>query len=234
MNEALFDQLYDASEYFRISNIYEQIKDRYMNDQLDCMGKYREMKERKESPVLANVFCMIFSFLPIMIGLGGEAMIFTLIGLFMLIGFPIINTIRCKKVSEKYVKEAEEFWNTEGGYICAEDEENYDRADRELKKFQQENQFILDFLPQSYRNYLATLYMAKAVADERAESLKEAINLYEEQLHRWEMENINREIAIQNEQVINQLSNIYDQQRRTNSQLRNIEALEFYNVVKNM
>lgn len=236
MNEELFDNLYNASEYFRISNIYEQIKERYMNDQLDAINKYADMKQRKASALLPNVLCMICSVVPLTIGIAGEGFgtkFMLMIGLFMLIGFPLINTFRCKALTQRYQKEADDWWQAEGGYISAEDEQNYERAQKELDAFQESNKHILEFIPPRYRNYTAVLFMAHAVGNCRADSLKEAINLYEEQLHRWELEQAAQSIANYNAQIQENLSDIYAQQVRTNSTLQNIEALELYRMISN-
>lgn len=237
MNEQLFTDLYNAAEYYRITDLYEQIKACYRNDQQECIAKYMSMKERKESPVVANVLCMLFAFPVLCLGFAAEGTfpkIFIIIGLFMLIGFPILNNKRCKNATKKYQQEAEDFWYREGGYISAEDEKNYNKAQRELETFQKSNCHVLDFLPHRYRNYTATLFLANAVANCRADTLKEAINLYEQQLHQWEMERINQEIVYQNTQIQERLAGIYEQQADTNRKLRNIEALEFYQVIQNM
>lgn len=236
MNEKLFDDLYNASEYFRISNIYEQIKERYMNDELDAHNKYTDMKQRKESPLLPNAISIIFGLFILLICTaveGSGAAFFLLIGVFLTVGFPLINSGRCKKVTERYQKEADDWWYAEGGYITAEDEKNYEKAQRELDAFQTSNQHVLEFLPPRYRNYLATQYMALAVANCRADSLKEAINLYEEQLHRWELEQTAQSIAAYNAQIEENLANIYAQQVRTNRTLQNMENMELYWMLKN-
>ena len=234
MNEELFDKLYNATEYFRISSIYDQIIERYMNDELDAMNKYADMKRRKAHATLPNVLCMICSVLPLTIGIAGEGSgtkFMLMIGLFMLIGFPLINTFRCKALTKRYQKEADDWWYAEGGYISAEDEKNYDRAKKELDLFQDSNKHVLEFIPPHYRNYSAVLFMAHAVGNCRADDLKEAINLYEEQLHRWELELTAQSIANYNAQMQENLSDIYAQQVRTNSLLQNIENMELYRMI---
>lgn len=49
---------------------------------------------------------------------------------------------------------------------------------------------FLEILPETYRNAEAVCFMLLAIKDGRADTLKEAINLYEEQLHRWRVENM--------------------------------------------
>lgn len=237
MNEQLFNDLYNASEYYRISNLYEQIKTRFRIDKMDCINKYTSMKERKESPVVANVLCMLSSIPVLLMGFAAEGFgtgLFKLLGLAMLIGFPIWNTIRCKNLEKKYQKDAEDFWYSEGGYISAENDKNYNKAQRELEVFQNSNRHVVEFLPAKYRNLEATQYMAYAVGNRRADSLKEVINLYELQLHRWEMERLSQQAVYQNMQLQNSLDRLAEQQADTNRQLRNIEDLEFYSLIRSM
>lgn len=46
----------------------------------------------------------------------------------------------------------------------------------------------LEFLPADYCNTIVIQEMMKYVSQERAYNMPECINLYEEQLHRWKME----------------------------------------------
>ena len=75
--------------------------------------------------------------------------------------------------------------------------------------------------------------MEQAVRTGRAETLKEAMNLFEEQLHRWKLESQGQQLleqnAIRNQMLSDSLASIESSQRRMESSLRNIEDLEFYN-----
>lgn len=53
------------------------------------------------------------------------------------------------------------------------------------------------FLPADYWYPMATEYLIKVVAAGRADSLKEALNLFDAQLHRWRVEEANNAILAQ-------------------------------------
>lgn len=58
-----------------------------------------------------------------------------------------------------------------------------------LEEFLKSNMELLNILPKNYRYPLAANFIAEVLENGRADSLKEAYNLYEEQIHRWKMEN---------------------------------------------
>lgn len=240
MNENLFNDLYNASEYYRICNAYDEIIKRYNTDIWHCEEKYGQIKSKKDSPLVINIASILIG---LFLFLQGYAFVISdhsfikiigvvlwILGSLALIIVPIFNTIRCKKSVNKYAKIADNLWYSELGPIVAEDKKNIKKAKGELTRFKLNNRDCVEFLPQEYRNYQATSYMALAVGKRRADTFKEAANLYEEQLHRWRIEQINEEIAYQNMAINNNLSNIYNQQIETNKRLRNIEDLEFYNM----
>lgn len=47
----------------------------------------------------------------------------------------------------------------------------------------------LFYLPEPYQYYMAASYIRDCIVNKRARNLTEAINLYEDQLHKWQMEN---------------------------------------------
>ncbi|MDW2796486.1 hypothetical protein RZO55_02680 [Clostridium boliviensis] len=53
---------------------------------------------------------------------------------------------------------------------------------------------IISLIPEKYRYPLATSYLTEVIECGRADTMKEALNLYEEQLHRWRMENKMNEV----------------------------------------
>jgi len=57
-----------------------------------------------------------------------------------------------------------------------------------------ENIEVISLILEKYRYPLATSYLAEVIECGRAETMKEALNLYEEQLHRWRMENKMNEV----------------------------------------
>jgi uncharacterized membrane protein YukC len=67
--------------------------------------------------------------------------------------------------------------------------EQYEVAKKRQDEIIETKSDILCVLPKNYRYPLAANFIADVLESGRAESLKEALNLYEEQLHRWRMEN---------------------------------------------
>ena len=55
----------------------------------------------------------------------------------------------------------------------------------------------LTFLPVDYWYPLATEYLVKVVQADRANTLAEALTMFDEQLHRWKIEEANAEIVAQ-------------------------------------
>ena len=70
-------------------------------------------------------------------------------------------------------------------------QEQKEKANRErmaAQKVFDDNMDGLSFLPDEYWYPLATDYLVKMVATNRANTLAEVLNLYDEQLHRWRIE----------------------------------------------
>lgn len=80
------------------------------------------------------------------------------------------------------------------------------RKEREIYETQQEiMQYVkannipeLYYLPENYRYFIAVKYIRDCIANQRAHNLSDAINLYEEQMHRWKVENYQYHMYIQN------------------------------------
>lgn len=61
------------------------------------------------------------------------------------------------------------------------------------KMFLEENYtWELNYLPEKYRYVIAAQYIRECIVNQRAHNLTDAINLYEEQLYRWKMEDYQR------------------------------------------
>ena len=95
------------------------------------------------------------------------------------------------------------------------------------EKFAEKNGHVLKFLPNQYRNLQATSYMLMAVKNGRADTLKEAINLYEEQLHRWRLEDAARQSAEAQEYLALAVEELSARQAETNDHLRSIEFMQY-------
>jgi len=74
------------------------------------------------------------------------------------------------------------------------------RCDKELNE--NANIGCVDLIPENYRYPLALDEIYSYLADHRAESWKEAVNLYEEQLHRWKLEENSEEALLLQAQTV--------------------------------
>ena len=68
--------------------------------------------------------------------------------------------------------------------------------------------------------------MLVAISNGRADSLKEVFNLYEEQLHRWKLEDAAMETAQTQEYIANAIN-------ETNTRLKHIEFMQFMQYLQN-
>lgn len=81
------------------------------------------------------------------------------------------------------------------------DKEIIQNKQAQMKRFLEENYAPeLNYLPEKYRYVIAAQYIRECIANQRAHDLTAAINLYEEQLYRWKMENYQRYLCAINAQ----------------------------------
>lgn len=170
------------------------------------------------------LFAVAFSFILI---IGGIAVIAA--GVVLL---SIILPKSIKKHQNKYrqeydkIKEDSEKKNTELNAAITELKEN-------AVEFLEKNSHRIEFLPVDYQTADAAGFMLQAVKNLRADSLKEAINLYAEELkHRERMAAAERQ-RIQNEemmyamQMLNMnMENMTSSQERTNRTLNDINFIQ--------
>ena len=142
-----------------------------------------------------------------------------------------LKRIRKKRIQEYEILKEEQ----EASFRMAEDA--LEVAKSQVKQFKEETEHYLAFLKPSYDNLIATLYLFKCVRDGRADTLKEAKNLYETQLHNWKVEKILGDMVrmqnIQQEFVANALDEISQNQKNINSTLQTIQTVQIMNSLKN-
>ncbi len=100
----------------------------------------------------------------------------------------------CNSITKKKRKAAREKWYQDNNERYEQAKESVTSLELEKQKYIEENVYVLDAFPEAYRDATAIAYMFKCVRDKRADTLKEAINLYEEQKHRWTIEQQNENI----------------------------------------
>ena len=102
----------------------------------------------------------------------------------------------------------------------------------ETEKYGVAYRHLLDFLPAKYRNFQATSYMLMAVTDQRAETLKEAMNLYEEQLYRWKIEDAMQKNIEMQQYMADAVNELNSRQAEANEHLSAIEQYAFIEYLK--
>jgi len=104
----------------------------------------------------------------------------------------------------------------------------------EAEEIKRKYESITSILPEKYRNFYAASYILDAIINTRADTLKEAINLYEQALHNWRMEKLLENHIKMNEinakYTSSALSEIQRNQNRIVSELRNVESLQQANL----
>ena len=83
---------------------------------------------------------------------------------------------------------------------------------------------VLSFLPRAYHDLLAVSYMLETVTNGRAETLKEALNAYEEQLRHWELMEEVRQQNMHAQYLEQTLDTLYANQARINENLGSISS----------
>ncbi len=249
MNEALHDQLLDACERIMMIRKYNQAIQNLEDKKNELYADYERTKKKGFSAVpgvliliFSSIFLWIVGFFVgfiILDALRSDILLSLLqIGMtlvaFIIPVFPITYKLTiCRSKNKKIDKENDEYFSETYMPLFQENEQNIVNLAKERDEFIASTEHLLDFLPGNYRSDLAIAYMEKVVRTGRADTLKEAMNLFEEQLHRWTLESQGQQLleqnAIQTQMINDKLWDIENNQRRIASSLRSIESLEFYN-----
>lgn len=112
------------------------------------------------------------------------------------------------------------------------DKEGYGLLDK-LKEFDANNSHYITWLPMNYRNQQAIGYLFLVIDSGRAETLKEAYNLYEEQLHRWKMEELAQQSVEAQEYAALAIEQLNRKQEETNAHLQAIEFIQYMQYLDN-
>ncbi len=240
MKEELLEKLYDAYDYLYVYNGYTDLIQKFQKDTEACKQKYLRIK--KEKIHTAPIYLVIFFATVMMLMIGGliASQIENYIIVYLIILGAIVVFFGARKYSKKQKSEPEkkatEFWNSVGSPTCVENNVKIRKINDELKKFTLENHYCIEFLPLDYRDDIGVVsYMIHTIENGLAESMKEALHLYIEQKHRWEMEATMRGMAesmeLHNREMESYMREISAQQRITNSRLADIEMLTFLDYI---
>lgn len=139
----------------------------------------------------------------------------------------------CKKKNDKLQAEAQKYYDEVFLPTAKQDEEKHNKIIEDRNKYIEYYRPLLNTIPSDYLKYRAVTFFEEVVRTGRADTLKEAMNLYEEQVHRWNLE-AQGERMIQQQHYDNlmmqiQLCDIEIAQSKNAATLRSIESMEFYN-----
>ena len=153
---------------------------------------------------------------------------------FLGIIFFVFARIKRKKYKKKAIKEHEAL---EAELLPKMDkiEKEIAQIQARLEQFVKGNEARYQFLPSNYRNHHAVGFMLKAVENLRADTLRDVINLYEHELHMLEQERILQDAAemqrIQNASMLYTMESIERNQKRMNSNLEFMQAMQFISMM---
>lgn len=154
------------------------------------------------------------------------------------ISAPISAMIYWRSYKKKHANEATQYWKEVATPAIQKIRQQICEIEDERDRFLNEHAYVLDFLPEDYREVMAVGYIEECIRNLRADTLKEAINLYEEQKHRWTMESLAQQMLAETE-LHNQIMRtgfqaIYDEQCRTTAMATNIRNLTLFNTMRDI
>ena len=142
----------------------------------------------------------------------------------------IISAILSKKKLIKRAKKEYENLRAATSERNCELSNEYNKRKQDRDQYTNENWHHLDFLPKPYQNAHAVAFMLDAVHNLRADTLKEAINLYEQELKHMEaMEaaEIQRQQNIDLLNVLEQTQTSIDNSASVLEDIRNMEYIKW-------
>lgn len=240
MNQQLYDQLIDAGkvlikrdeEIERCAKLRTQIATRKLAIQ-DVLEK---KKITYKGRLIPGLIMTILWFLPAMVcllGIGASEsfgewlsvfMFFGLpfvIGLLLLVSIPISKYVHVQKVEKEYLEIKER--NEEAISLL---ESEILKIQEDLKEYLRQNQHKLSFIPEDYQDIQAVSFMIRVVHNLRADSLKEALNLYDLELKHQQTLAVAEQQRAQNENLMAAIKmvnarqeQINDKQSKTNAML---------------
>lgn len=137
----------------------------------------------------------------LLVELAVTAAIFLLVNLMGLMISLAYKAFICNPVTKKRRAQAESEWQRSNNNRYLTAKENVERFIERKQNFYSENVGVLDFIPAAYRDEESIQYMYRYVRDNRADTLKEAINLYEEFKQNEKIRNEIRRNTLEQEEI---------------------------------
>lgn len=145
----------------------------------------------------------------------------------LLLIFGVRGLLSIKNRKKRHEAEYKKIWEEEYKPKLEKEQACLETVKADMQRIYKEYGDMLTFLPKKYQNLQATSFMLMAVKDGRADTLKEAYNLYEEQLHRWKLEDAAYQAAEIQRMVAMAVDELNEQQAEANAHLNAIEQYEF-------
>ena len=237
MDKELYSNLATAVEYFQYGEKFEELVAIEENKIQSAKDEFYRQKNKGSvffyifyALFILGIFVSVVGFIVSLVYLkqynGSDpiaikvyrtmAVVFLLMGIFsvfMVIVLHIKDKIHEAKFTKIYQKTVQPKIDAAEAEIA--------NVENLVNEFVAENLHLIEFIPMQYRHMQAVSYMFYAVANKRADTLKEAINLYEEQLHRWNLENAAQAAYEAQEYMARAMD-------ETNNRLQRIEAMQYW------
>lgn len=224
MNDQLYRQFFIASRVMLEAKKFDQLIDesklRLKHASDEWLAANDELEKRKKDHKDFNILVFAIMFPPIII---------------VLLPIRIIQKIKFNKDKKNQLALMDELGKRMDEVLLQEDE-FCKKVKRDQSKFLKEHLSELSFLPPDYHNLYAIGYMMTLIRTCRADSLKEVINLYEEEQYRLNMlektERANKQKKMEAEYISTILKEIAQQQAEINQTLDRIDLRqqsEYYN-----
>lgn len=247
VNQALYDKLLEAAilmVYKKGCNDKIAKYDADIQNNLETIDAYKENINRKPDGygtrkgwgiflivvssyiILCSIVGLLQTFYTSFIHILLVAIVFFVIGFFV--------TYSSRKMRLEHIEEAEKEYQEAQSRLLSENKGlNRKKEDlrAEFEKMWKLAAECYDFLPTKYQEVTPVVFMLDAVKSLRADTLKEAINLWEAEL-KWmaEQQQKRQFEAIrqrQNAQMMAALSEIESNQEQLNSNLRDIKVMQY-------
>lgn len=190
----------------------------------DLYNRGRSMRKERENKLLKHDFDASETRFLVYIYLAGAVFVaswFLMAGILKVFpwlpGFVIIPTMIGLPIAAVlwYRKNAKEDTRIKGMRLSNEYMAKIEAISREIQTVAQKNTDIFTLLPRDYRYYDAAVFFEQAFANGRADTMKEAINLYETHLHQQSMERLGAQILKENRRQSAMLASIEANTYRT-------------------
>ncbi len=249
MGNKIEQQFFELYTFLNIAKKYLDTISAFENDTYMCEQKYLKMKNRKYGKLVPNIiavfssaFLLLFGLLmcvnsianadttfetidiyikyPAMLIVG---IVLALFSVLIVIIVPIKVSIKAKRKNLSLQKESDEFWTSIGSDTVIKNNTAIRQLREEYENFKNKYMYTFDFLPSQYHDMNTIAHMYTIAASGRADTLKEVINLYEEEMRWLELKN---QLEYQQECMNRNMENIYNQQVKTNRILNEIEFFQ--------